>query len=66
VLVGWVVVRRELVCPVVGSVVVAVDMRFLCGKSALNAMKKRVFVRTRWPDSQNVDDPAAKGYLPAP
>ena len=26
VLVGWVVVRRELVWPVVGSVVVAVDM----------------------------------------
>ena len=32
VLVGWVVVRRDVVWPVSVAVVVAVDIGFLCGK----------------------------------
>jgi hypothetical protein len=64
----WVVglvVDRLVVCGlVVGSVVVAVDIGFLCGKWFWNAKKMRVFGRTRGTDRQNVDVPADKGYSP--
>ena len=64
VLVGWVVDRGDWFGLVVGSVVVAVDMRDSCvGNGSKNAKKLQVLREREWPPAGMLTTPRTRGIL---